>query len=62
MPESPYTFDRPTLEKAFERLGGPEGIANASDAIALVMRYYPAGQISPKTRFGLEEIFGQDEG
>lgn len=39
-------------------LGTGLGMTNASDALALVMRYYPAGRISPKTRFGVEEIFG----
>ena len=40
------------------RLGALVGITNVSDALEIVMRYYPAGRISPKTRFGLEEIFG----
>ena len=39
-------------------LGAALGIKSASDALALVMQYYPAGRISPKTRFGVEEIFG----
>jgi hypothetical protein len=39
-------------------LGSMLGILTAADALALVMRYYPEGRISPKTRFGLEEIFG----
>jgi hypothetical protein len=40
------------------RLGATLGIANAGQAISIVMRYYPGGQLPPKTRFGLEEIFG----
>jgi len=40
------------------RLGADLGIRNAAEAIAVVMRYYPAGKLPPKTRFGLEEIFG----
>lgn len=39
-------------------LGGMLGIENAKQAIALVSRYYPADRLPPKTRFGLEEIFG----
>jgi hypothetical protein len=41
------------------RLGAELGISHVSDALAVVMRYYPAGRISPKTRFGLKEIFGE---
>jgi hypothetical protein len=33
-------------------------IANANEATAVVMRYYPVDRIPPKTRLGLEEIFG----
>lgn len=40
------------------RLGAILGIRSGAGAIDAVMRYYPAGRISPKTRFGLEEIFG----
>lgn len=40
------------------RLGAVLRIATTADALAAVMRYYPANRISPKTRFGLEEIFG----
>ncbi len=38
-------------------LGAMIGIRQAEEAIALVERYYPAGQISPKTLFGLQELF-----
>jgi len=34
------------------------GITTADAAISAVMRYYPSGRIPPKTKFGLEEIFG----
>ena len=39
-------------------LGKKLGIQTSKNAIALVSQYYPAGRISPKTQFGLEEIFG----
>jgi hypothetical protein len=39
-------------------LGAILGIASAEQAFGLIMRYYPAGRIAPKTRFGVEEIFG----
>ena len=51
-------FDRATLELAFKRLGDALGICAFDEAIATVSRYYPDGRISPKTRFGLQEIFG----
>ena len=38
------------------------GIRSAEDAIAIVTRYYPADTLPPKTRFGLEEIFGAGVG
>jgi hypothetical protein len=40
------------------RLGQALGIQTADQAIAAVARYYPAERLPPKTRFGLEEIFG----
>lgn len=33
------------------------GLNSASEAISLVEAFYPANQIPPKTRFGLEELF-----
>ena len=39
-------------------LGGALGIRTFEEAIAVVSQYYPAGRISPKTQFGLQEIFG----
>lgn len=55
------------------RLGGADNSQDRSDiemlarvlkvstpeqALALVARFYPAARISPKTQFGIEEIFG----
>jgi hypothetical protein len=40
-----------------EALAGELGITTADQALDLVAQYYPAGQISAKTRFGVEEIF-----
>jgi hypothetical protein len=40
------------------RLGSQLGIKSARDAFALVSKYYPRGELPPKTQFGLEEIFG----
>jgi len=40
------------------RLAGLLNIRSAAEAIQAVMRYYPAERLPPKTRFGLEEIFG----
>lgn len=41
------------------RLAAALGIYSVGEAIAVVMRYYPAAALPPKTRFGLEEIFGE---
>ena len=41
------------------KLGALLGIAKAEEALAVILRYYPEGRISPKTKFGLEEIFGR---
>ena len=41
------------------RLAAVLGIESVNEAIAVVMRYYPAAALPPKTRFGLEEIFGE---
>lgn len=41
------------------QLGLALNLRNAEEALDMVMRYYPAGRLSPKTRFGLEEIFGE---
>lgn len=38
------------------------GIHTALEALAVVAKFYPRARISPKTQFGLEEMFGLDEG
>jgi len=40
------------------RLGALLGVTSADQAIKLVSRFYPADALPPKTRFGLEEMFG----
>ena len=37
------------------------GIENAEQAISVISRYYLSETMPPKTRFGLEEIFGPAE-
>ncbi|MGQ0674424.1 MAG: hypothetical protein ACT4N2_16315 [Hyphomicrobium sp.] len=44
------------------QLGRVLGITSSSAAIAIVSQYYPAKRISPKTQFGLEEIFDAASG
>lgn len=43
------------------RIAGVLGLRTLNEALELVARYYPADALPPKTRFGLEEIFGQGE-
>jgi hypothetical protein len=43
------------------RLAELLGIRTSEEAIELITRYYPAEALPPRTRFGLEEIFGQGE-
>jgi hypothetical protein len=43
------------------RLADMLGLRTADEAITLVARYYPADALPPKTRFGLEEMFGPRE-
>jgi len=40
------------------RLGEALGVRSSPEALAIVARYYPAERLPPKTRLGLEEIFG----
>jgi hypothetical protein len=40
------------------QLGAALKVTSAAEALDVVMRYYPAERLPPKTRFGLEEIFG----
>jgi hypothetical protein len=42
------------------RLGVVLNVQTAVEALEIVLRYYPADRLPPKTRFGLEEIFGGD--
>jgi hypothetical protein len=39
-------------------LGASIGIGSIDEALTVVSRYYPAAKLPPKTRFGIEEIFG----
>ena len=41
-----------------EMLARVLGIATSQQALEVLARYYPASRISPKTQFGIEEIFG----
>ena len=50
-----FEADRTTIR----RLANEIGWTGVGDALDLVAAYYPAGLIEPKTRFGLEEIFGK---
>jgi hypothetical protein len=43
------------------RLGEVLGVRSSMQALSIVSRYYPAERLPPKTRFGLEEIFGPAE-
>jgi hypothetical protein len=43
------------------RLAVALGVSTFDEAIDLVARYYPSDALPPKTRFGLEEIFGPGE-
>jgi len=43
------------------QLGALLNITTFEQAIAVVMRYYPSGQIAPKVHLGLQEIFGARE-
>jgi hypothetical protein len=50
--------DRKRDTDDIRELGHKLSIRDASQAIAVVMQYYPADRIPPKTQLGLEEIFG----
>lgn len=54
--------DRSEDIEDIRRLGGILGIKDLSGALAIVERYYPEQRLSPRTRFGLEEIFGPAAG
>lgn len=40
------------------RLARELSISSFEDAVSIVARYYPADELPPKTRLGLEEMFG----
>jgi hypothetical protein len=42
-----------------EALAKQIGIARAADALEIVAQYYPSSKISPKTQYGVEEIFAR---
>ena len=42
------------------RLAGILGLQSLREAVELIARYYPSDALPPKTRFGLEEIFGPE--
>jgi len=50
--------DRSDIEALAHNLG----IETAEQALAIVARYYPRSQISPKTQYGVEEIFAHPSG
>jgi hypothetical protein len=43
------------------QLGRILGVTDAAGALSIVSRYYPAGRLPPKTRLGIEEIFGGEK-
>ena len=45
-----------------ERLASMLGIISSDEAISLVLQFYPASRISPKTQLGFEEMFGGPSG
>ena len=52
------TRDRADIEMLAELLG----IKETQEALELVRQFYPESRITPKTLFGIEEIFsGKDE-
>jgi hypothetical protein len=42
-----------------EALARAIGVTTAKEALEIVSQYYPKSHISPKTQFGIEEIFGE---
>ena len=44
------------------RLAGHIGITTLDQAMDIVLSFYPAGQLQPKTRLGLEEILSRLDG
>lgn len=52
------TQDRSDIEVLARHIG----IDTVDEALKIVAQYYPASKTSPKTQFGLEEIFGRSNG
>jgi hypothetical protein len=52
------TRDRSDIEALAHNLG----IETAEQALTVVARYYPRSQVSPKTQYGVEEIFAHPSG
>ena len=48
------TQDRADIESLARHIG----VQDANEALTIVSEYYPHSRVSPKTRFGIEEIFG----
>lgn len=51
--------DEPQDVSDIRALGAEIGIETAEQAIALVEAFYPRSRISPKTKFGLEELYAK---
>jgi hypothetical protein len=54
--------DEPGDIADIRKIGESLGIRIAAEALGTVARYYPSGQIPPKTRFAIEEILGIPSG
>jgi hypothetical protein len=52
------TQDRSDIEALAREIG----VGTAEQALEIVSQYYPQAMISPKTRYGLEEIFARGSG
>lgn len=51
--------DEPRDVSDIRALGAEIGIETADEAIALVEAFYPRSRISPKTKFGLDELYAK---
>jgi hypothetical protein len=49
------TQDRSDIEALARQIG----VTTAADALGIVAQYYPSSRISPKTQYGIEEIFAR---
>jgi hypothetical protein len=52
------TPDRSDIEALARHIG----IETAAEALEIVARYYPASKISPKTQYGIEDVFARQNG